>query len=186
MHTTRLATLLALLTLTAAALTHVSCAAPSVNLKQADLKQVTTAALNLGLAFDITNPNQYTLPLKRLDWNIDLYQSPFTSGALNLGKQIGAGRTSRLDVPLAVKFPRTASAVQSILAGRPIPWAIGGKCHFETPIGPINVQFAKDGTWQNPIRDIKKLIGHQDALSIEEITPSSTPIHIAIELDPPA
>jgi LEA14-like dessication related protein len=179
MNATRLS--LSLSILLAGALTVAACSAPSVNLKKADLKQVTTAALNLGLAFDVTNPNQYTLPLKRLDWNLDLFKSPFTNGAVNLGKQIGAGRTSSLDVPLAVRFPRSASAVQSILAGRAIPWGLGGKCNFETPIGPINVNFAKDGTWQNPIRDIKKILGQSVPVEHHVITPSE-PIRISVTL----
>ncbi len=163
------------------ALTHAACSAPTVNLKQADLKNITTAAMNLGLAFDVSNPNQYTLPLKRLDWNIDLFKSPFTNGALNLGKQVAAGRTSRLDVPLNIRFPRSAGAVQSILSGRAIPWALGGKVNFETPIGPINVNFAKDGTWQNPIRDIKKLLG-ENVPAEDVIVAPAKPIQIQIQL----
>ena len=45
------------------------------------------------------------------------------------------------------------------MAGQNIPWGFEGKANFQTPIGPVHVQFADRGVWPNPLKglDLRRL-----------------------------
>jgi len=130
-----------------------ACAAPTVDVQQAALSKLTTTGFLVNLDLAVNNPNTYTLPLRHLDWNLDLYNAPFTRGGVDLDNRINPQSTGRVRVPLGIRFQSVKAGVNNILAGKNIPWGIGGKCDFNTPVGPVFVRFAKDGVWANPIKN---------------------------------
>ena len=130
----------------------VACAPPQVQVQRADLAKLTTTGLRIDMNLSIFNPNTYAVPLQSVGWVLDLFRADFTQGTVRMGQQIGANRNTGVKVPLGVRFASARASVQKFLSGQSIPWGIAGKCDFNTPIGPVFVQYAKDGIWKNPLK----------------------------------
>lgn len=166
-----------------------ACAAPTVKLKQAKLNQITTRGLDLGVNLAVTNPNTYAMPLRKLDWNLDLFKSPFTNGAINLNNQIAAQRTTPVAINVPALFSRAAIGIQRVAQGQQIPWGFGGKCTFQTQLGPVSVQFADQGVWPNPLRGMR-IPGFSDASALPPLDDAPIappqPLTIQIAIAPPA
>jgi hypothetical protein len=127
------------------------CQTPSVRLDNALLKKLTSNGLEVGLDMTVLNPNEYAIPLQSVDWDLDLFQAPFTNGTSRFSTNIPAGRTANFEVPLGISFRSVSVGVQNVLTKRSIPWGFEGACSFRTPAGPIRVGFQRDGTWANPL-----------------------------------
>ena len=141
-----------LLFVVALLLTQTGCAMPKVTLKNALLTSLTTKALEIGLDLNIENPNDYALPLQMVDWDLDLFRADFTTGETAFSRNIPAGRTAAVRVPIGINFQSVAIGVQNLLTKRQIPWGIAGGCSFRVPTrDPIRVGFQQQGSWNNPI-----------------------------------
>lgn len=135
-----------------------ACAPPTVNLRQANLTKITTTGFAVAMNLSIFNPNMYSVPLNSVEWKLDLFNRAFTNGVVRTREQIGAGATSSVNVPLGVRFKSVSLGVKNFMNGRDIPWALSGRCNFQTPVGPVYVAYARGGTWANPLKG-KRLIG---------------------------
>lgn len=127
------------------------CQTPEVNLKSALLKGLSTSRLDIGLNLDVFNPNQYEIPLQKVDWDLDLFNSPFNNGAVALTRNIPAAQKVGVEVPLGIAFNAVSVGVQNILTKRSIPWGLDGGVEFRTPAGPVRVGYGSTGQWANPL-----------------------------------
>ncbi len=127
------------------------CAAPTVKLDDVLLQRLTTERIEVGMILDLFNPNDFGMPLETIDWGLRLFQSPFANGIAKFGRQIPARQSSRVEVPLGVRFADVASSVQQVVSSRTIPWNIGGTCNFRLPTGPLAIGYQNAGSWQNPL-----------------------------------
>lgn len=140
-----------LFALAAMLLVSTGCKAPSVRLDNALLKKLTSSGLEVGLDMTVLNPNEYAVPIQAIDWDLSLFQSPFTSGTSNFTTNIPAGQTAAFEVPIGISFRSVSVGVQNVLTRRTIQWGFEGACSFRTPAGPIRVGFDQNGTWRNPL-----------------------------------
>ncbi len=131
----------------------VGCAAPTVKMEDVLLRKLSMERLEIGLVLDMFNPNEYALPLETIGWDLSLFQTPFADGLAKFGRQIPAKRSSKVDVPIGVRFADVAMGVQRIAASRSIPWNIGGAVNFRLPAGggPLSVGYQNAGSWRNPL-----------------------------------
>ena len=182
--THRPAKLAAILTLCALTATLASCAAPKIDLRKAELTKLTTKGLQLGISLSVLNPNNYNLPLKNLGWKLDLFNGPFTDGAINLNKQIAANRTTAVAFSIPALFSRARLGIQKFVAGQNIPWGFDGKANFQTPAGPVYVKFADKGVWANPLKgiDLRSLGISQADPTQPDLEPTSQPLKIELAL----
>lgn len=141
-----------LLGLTIVALLASGCSLPEVTLKDAMLTKLTTKDLEIGLNLDIFNPNDYSLPLQMVDWDLDLFRSDFTNGNTPFSRNIPAQRRAAVEVPIGINFKSVAIGAQNLLTSQTIPWGIGGGASFRVPTqDPVRVGFSQTGQWRNPI-----------------------------------
>ena len=157
----------------------IACTPPSVEVKRAALSKITTTGLAIKLDLSVFNPNSYTLPLKSVGWDLDLFRADFTQGSVALSQSIGSNATNMVPVPLGVRFAQAKAGVDKFLSGQNIPWQIGGKCTFDTPAGPIFVAYAKDGIWPNPIKGGLKLGERTERPSRDLVIKESIDVEIA-------
>lgn len=131
----------------------VGCAAPTVKMEDVMLRKLSMDRLEIGLVLDMFNPNEYALPLETIDWDLSLFRSPFADGVAKFGRQIPAKRSSKIDVPIGVRFADVAMGIQKVVASRTIPWNIGGAVNFQLPMGggPLSVGYQNAGSWRNPL-----------------------------------
>ena len=133
------------------------CLLPSVNLKNALLTKLTQKDMEVGLKFDVFNPNEYQLPVQGIDWDLDLFRADFTKGNTKFSRNIGAKQNVGVDIPVGVRFQSLAVGVTSLLTQPKIPWGFGGGMSFRSPTkDPIRVGFNAKGDWANPILGLLK------------------------------
>ncbi len=128
------------------------CALPEVTLKNALLTRLSPQGLEIGLDLNIFNPNEYSLPLSMVDWDLDLFRSDFTNGETGFSRNIPAQRRADVRVPIGVNFQSIRAGAEKLLTTRSIPWGIAGGASFRIPgTSPLRVGFDKQGSWTNPI-----------------------------------
>lgn len=159
----------------------IGCTAPTISVRRANLTKITTKGMQLGINLSVFNPNQYTMPLKTLSWNLDLFNAPFTKGGIRLNKQIQANRRTPVSFSIPAVFRRVTVGVRKVLAGQAIPWGFGGKANFQTPAGPVYVKFADTGTWKNPLKGMG-IVENQHPTLPETL---EQPVKLEIAIMPP-
>lgn len=127
------------------------CALPQVELKSALLKGLSTTRLDVALNLNIFNPNEYSLPLQAVEWDLSLFEAPFTDGVASFSTNIPAQERADVEVPLGIQFQSLAIGVESLLTRQQIPWKFAGACSFRTPRGPVKAGYGLDGSWTNPL-----------------------------------
>ncbi len=128
------------------------CKTPDVNFKSALLKGLTTSRMNVGLNLELINPNDFTIPVKAVDYKLDLWNSPFTNGTSQFKKQVGARSRTDVEVPLGIRYSAVQVGVTNLISKRTIPWGLEGGCTFNVSGNPIRVGFGHQGKWANPLR----------------------------------
>lgn len=146
-----------------------ACSPPRVNVKDAALTSLNLQGLAARIDLGIFNPNTYSVPLKSVEWRLDLFNAAFSQGLVPFTRQIAANQNADVRVPISVQLRNAAIGVQKLLSGQIIPWGVMGKCNFNTPAGPIFVEFNKKGRWNNPIRGGLKIPG------FSSLHPANTP-----------
>ena len=166
-----------------------ACSPPTVNLKRADLNKITTTGFKVLMSLNVFNPNSYTLPLRTVGWNLELFERPFTKGSVNTSHQITAQHNAEVEVPLGIRFSTVSLGIRDLMAGRDIPWGIQGQCAFDTPLGPISANFARKGAWASPLqKGIKLGQSHEElpAVSTRQELATVTVSVPQVEASPPA
>lgn len=136
------------------AMSLVGCAAPTVKLKNALLQKLTTKDLEVGLNFDVTNPNEYQIPISGIDWDLDLFKADFTDGKTAFSRNIPAQRTAGVEIPIGINFKSVAVGVTNLLTKKSIPWGVGGGMSFKVPTQEaLRIGYNADGSWSNPLLD---------------------------------
>ncbi len=130
------------------------CLLPTVSLNDALLTKLTQKDMEVGLKFDVFNPNEYQLPINGIDWDLDLFRADFTKGDTKFARSIGAKKNVGVDIPVGVTFQSLAVGATSLLTQQKIPWGFGGGMSFRSPTKePLRIGFNADGSWSNPLLD---------------------------------
>jgi LEA14-like dessication related protein len=148
----QLSVMAAAVVLIAASLTLASCATPRVELNTARLDNITLSGLTVDVFLNVTNPNQFDLPLERVDWDLRLFDAHIGSGTSDMDRNLPAERTTRVKMPITVSFDGASSVATSLARKRSISWDLDGTAHFRAPTGPLSLDFDKGGRWDNPLR----------------------------------
>lgn len=129
-----------------------SCAYPKVSVRSARLDAVRLSGMTVDVYFDVENPNAFALPLEQVDWNLQLFGTRVGSGTSRMNKTLPAQRTTRVKMPITVQFRDVGSVAQRLTSARSISWDLDGTAQFKSPAGPLALDFAETGRWDNPVR----------------------------------
>lgn len=125
---------------------------PTVDLHDVRLKGLSFSRVDVALDVSVQNPNTFALPIKGLDWELDLYGDEFAVGRASVGERIPAQGSSRIAVPLSIPYDRALSSAIKLLKGRDIAYELLGSLTFDTPIGDLPIAFTHRGSWNNPLK----------------------------------
>lgn len=95
--------------------------------------------------FDIENPYPVGLDLAKLDWKLGFAGNPLLDGTRDKGVNIDAASSSKVRIPVAVRFEDIFAVVADAKGQGEVPWAMDVEMGFNTPIGPINVPLHETG-----------------------------------------
>lgn len=143
---------------------------PTADYRDFELQSLSLEQIGFDLGFDLGNPNDVALPVATLDWNLDLFQNPFTFGQVRF--EDAAGRSNdlnpdggiltflgvqnipaqgqlALNTPFAVAIASTFEGIARIALGEDVPWAIGGSLLVTSRFGNFDLPYSVDGVWPN-------------------------------------
>jgi LEA14-like dessication related protein len=120
---------------------------PSVSLRNVHAQDISFEAQTFLLAFDVTNPNPFPLPIKTVSYGVQLDGHRFASGEAVSAFTVPAGSDGEFTISVNVNLLKTAPELLFIVrdAGRrDIPYSLHGALGIDIPYTkPVN--FETDG-----------------------------------------
>ena len=151
MNSKRLATiggLLASLLLTGScASVNTLVATPQVSLRNVEVTDVALNRQSFVLAFDVTNPNPFPLPVSRVSYGVELDGHRFASGEARNRFTVPAGSDGAFAISVDLDLLNTAPDLLFIVrdaSRRDIPYVLSGRFDVELPLAPA-VEFDNSG-----------------------------------------
>lgn len=135
----------------ALALSACAVARPTAKVESASLTGLSLSKLDVTLDMNLHNPNDFELPLERIDWVLDLWGEELGRGDIAMTEAVAARGDARVAVPLSVTIGTLATTAARLIQGEDIDYRVHGDLVFSSPVGPISVSFKDGGKWDNPI-----------------------------------
>jgi LEA14-like dessication related protein len=110
--------------------------APNVSLRNVHIEDIGMGGQTFVLAFDVTNPNPFPLPIKTVDYSVKLDGHRFASGATVSAFTVPAGSDSEFGISVDVNLLQTAPELLFIVrdaSRRDIPYELKGQLGVDIP-----------------------------------------------------
>jgi len=110
--------------------------APNVSLRNVHVESIDLGGQTFILAFDVTNPNPFPLPIKTVDYNVKLDGHRFASGATTSPFTVPAGSDSEFGISVDVNLLQTAPELLFVVrdaSRRDIPYSLEGRLGVDIP-----------------------------------------------------
>ncbi len=110
--------------------------APNVSLRNVHVESIGLGGQTFILAFDVTNPNPFPLPIKTVDYNVKLDGHRFASGATTSAFTVPAGSDGEFGISVDVNLLQTAPELLFIVrdaSRRDIPYSLEGRLGVDIP-----------------------------------------------------
>jgi LEA14-like dessication related protein len=117
---------------------------PTAEVREVSVGAVSLAGLRGEVALDVFNPNGFSVPLYRVDWQLEVGDARALSGSFDLSHAIPARASAPVTVDLRVDA-RAAAAVARRLAAGERRYTLRGVMHFSTTFGELAVAFDATG-----------------------------------------
>jgi len=118
---------------------------PTFTLRKVSLSQVSSTESNLTLELDAQNPNLYNLTLKSFECVIYLKNEEIGNGRLEKEILIPSSSTTRIQVPLNVKYKDFRAILKALFTERDLPYKLEGSANVGSVFGSLKFPFSKDG-----------------------------------------
>ena len=110
--------------------------APNVSLRNVHVESIGLGGQTFILAFDVTNPNPFPLPIKTVDYSVKLDGHRFASGATTSAFTVPAGSDGEFGISVDVNLLQTAPELLFIVrdaSRRDIPYSLEGQLGVDIP-----------------------------------------------------
>jgi LEA14-like dessication related protein len=121
----------------------------SIEKPTAEVRGVAVSSAGLGgisgeLALDVTNPNNFGVPLSGIDWQLSIGGARAVTGTVQLSQTIPARGVAPVKTTLSIGAS-DALAVGSVLARGSRDYQIDVRLHFSTTVGQLDVNVKQTG-----------------------------------------
>jgi LEA14-like dessication related protein len=122
----------------------------SIERPQAEVRNVSVSSAGFTgvtgqLQLDVTNPNNFGVPLSGIDWQLSVGGARAVTGRVELSQTIPARGVAPITTSMTIDA-RDAMAVASVLARGVRDYQLSAKLHFSTAVGPLDVDIQHRGT----------------------------------------
>jgi LEA14-like dessication related protein len=118
---------------------------PTAKVRDASISAVGLGGVSGKLDVDVTNPNDFGVPLSGIDWQLSIGGARAVTGAIELSRTIPARGVAPVETQLAVTA-RDAIAVGEALARGDRSYQLDATLHFSTAVGQLDVAISHAGT----------------------------------------
>lgn len=122
----------------------------SMERPQAEVRDVSVSSVGFTgvtgqLALDVTNPNNFGVPLSGIDWQLSVGGARAVTGSAQLSQTIPARGVAPITTSLTIDA-RDAIAVATALASGVRDYQLSARLHFSTAVGQLDVEVQHSGT----------------------------------------
>lgn len=121
---------------------------PTVHVRGVAVGSASFAGIDGRLDLDIMNPNPVGLPLRKVEWELEVAGGRLVRGETTLSQQLPARGTAPVEVALHIDA-LDALVIAPRLAGGDERYAVNGTLHFATSFGDLAVAFRHEGSLAN-------------------------------------
>ena len=110
--------------------------APKVSLRNVHVENIGLGGQTFILAFDVTNPNPFPLPIKSINYGVKLDGHRFASGEAASSFTVAAGGDGEFAISVDVNLLQTAPELLFIIRDatrRDIPYSLEGRLGIDIP-----------------------------------------------------
>jgi LEA14-like dessication related protein len=118
---------------------------PEVQVRDVSVQAAGLAGVSGELRLDVTNPNNFGVPLSGIDWQLALGGARAATGRVTLSQTIPARGVAPISTSLTIDA-RDALAVASALARGARGYQVTAVVHFSTAVGSLDVDVQHSGT----------------------------------------
>jgi LEA14-like dessication related protein len=118
---------------------------PEATVRDVKVSQAGLTGITGQLAVDVTNPNNFGVPISGIDWQLSIGGQRALTGNVQLSQEIPARGVAPITTSLTIN-PQDAMNVAASLAGGARDYRIVAQLHFSTPVGPLDVEVDHAGT----------------------------------------
>ena len=119
---------------------------PKVTLRGVDIAGVDFQAAHLVATLDVQNPLPVGIPVAKLNWAVKVEGNQLAAGAVDDATTVPAGGVAPVKLPFDLKFEDLYRIATQFKDQDTAPYHLDGTVAINTPIGPVDVPFAHDGT----------------------------------------
>ncbi|HTR50796.1 MAG TPA: LEA type 2 family protein [Kofleriaceae bacterium] len=118
---------------------------PKASVRTASISTAGLTGLSGQLALDVTNPNDFGVPLQGIDWQLSIGGARAVTGRMQLSQTIPARGVAPVVTSLTVDA-RDAIAVAGALASGARDYQLAATLHFAAGFGRVDVAVSYRGT----------------------------------------
>ena len=107
---------------------------PKVHLNSVDIAGISISGVNLVGHVDVENPNGFSIPLPKIDWELFVNSSPFIQGVVKNDKTIRSRGKATLDLPFSVTYDGLYRSFKSLIETKEAAYNIAMGVSFPLPI----------------------------------------------------
>lgn len=150
---------------------------PTVTFHSLDLEDASLLESTLRFNFKVNNPNPIGLRTGRLNYDLKINDSPFTSGHLDQGVSLPSEGTGTLSVPITVAYLDFLDSIVSLVQNRTATYDLKGTM----AVGPFDIPFQTQGKFDLPRMPKISL----DAVNIEKLSFTGASLNCRLRMDNP-
>jgi len=117
---------------------------PKVQVDSVHYRHVSLKDGRLDTRLSVTNPNNFKLPIKALNYQLFLNDKEFISGKTGKGLELAAAETRQIELPIDISYQKVIESLGSAV--------LSGKLHFrvkgELDFGLISVPYQQSGEFK--------------------------------------
>ena len=116
----------------------------NVTFEGLEINEISTEQIDLTITVNIYNPNDVTVELERMDYDIYANDVRIASGSFEDPLEIPPEQTVSTTTNIVAPVSTVPSAILSILMEGEANWTIEGTMYFNTPDGTIEQTFSRE------------------------------------------
>jgi len=107
---------------------------PKLSLNSVEITGINFNGVNLVAHVNVENPNAFSIPLPKIDWELFINTASFIQGTLKNDKTIKKQDTVTLDIPLSVSYDGLYNSVKSLIESKEAAYHVALGITFPIPL----------------------------------------------------
>jgi LEA14-like dessication related protein len=110
---------------------------PKLSLASVDIAGVSLSGVDLIARINVENPNGFSIPMPKVDWELFINKAAFTQGLVKNDKTVPKNGTAIMDVPFSVSYEKLFGTFMSLLNmqnRREAAYDLAMKINFPIPV----------------------------------------------------